>query len=99
MGYLKYATRFSSKTSLVHHNGHHLFEGLENPFNACRYRSLAVTTQEAEKHGLDVIAWTQEDEVMAVVHRVYKNVLGVQFHPESIFTEGGLTVLQNFLKM
>lgn len=87
------------KTSLVHHNGHKLFAGMDNPFEACRYHSLVVGKEDAESHGLEVIAWTEEGEVMAVSSKQHKNLLGVQFHPESIFTKGGEKIIANFLAM
>ena len=85
------------KTSLVHHNGHRLFAGMDNPFEACRYHSLVVGKEDAESHGLEVIAWTEEGEVMAIGNKRHKNLLGVQFHPESIFTQGGEKIIKNFL--
>ncbi len=87
------------KTSPIYHNDHKLFDGLENPFEACRYHSLVVGKEDAESHGLEVIAWTEENEVMAVASKQHHNLLGVQFHPESIFTKGGKRIIENFLKL
>ena len=87
------------KTSLIHHNGHRLFAGLSNPFEACRYHSLVVSREEAESHGLEVIAWTEEGEVMGIASKKHKNLYGLQFHPESIFTEQGGQIIENFLKL
>ncbi len=85
------------KTSLIHHEGDPLFEGLNNPFCATRYHSLVV-----EKHTLPeellVTAWTDEGDIMGLRHREYP-IVGVQFHPESILTDNGIRILGNFLKM
>jgi len=84
------------KTSSVYHNGHGLFNGIPSPFTATRYHSLIV--EEALPEALAVTAFTRDGEVMALQHREYP-VVGVQFHPESILTEHGKRILQNFLSM
>jgi anthranilate synthase component 2/para-aminobenzoate synthetase component 2 len=84
------------KTSSVYHNGHGLFNGVPSPFKATRYHSLIV--EEPLPEALAVTAFTRDGEVMAVQHRDYP-VVGVQFHPESILTEHGKRILQNFLAM
>ena len=84
------------KTSSVYHNGHGLFNGIPSPFTATRYHSLIV--EEALPAALAVTAFTRDGEVMALQHREYP-VVGVQFHPESILTEHGKRILQNFLSM
>ncbi len=84
------------KTSSVYHNGHGLFNGIPSPFTATRYHSLIV--EETMPEGLVVTAFTRDGEVMALQHREYP-VVGVQFHPESILTEHGKRILQNFLSM
>jgi len=84
------------KTSAVYHNGHGLFNGVPSPFTATRYHSLAV--EEALPDALQVTAFTRDGEVMGLQHREYP-VVGVQFHPESILTEHGKRILQNFLTM
>ena len=85
------------KTSLIHHNDQGIFKGLPNPFTATRYHSLAVdkATLPAE---LEITAWTDDGEIMGVQHRT-RPVYGVQFHPESIATEGGHQLLANFLDL
>lgn len=82
------------KTSAVYHNGKGLFNGVPSPFNATRYHSLIV--EEPLPETLQVTAFTREGEVMGVRHKEYP-VSGVQFHPESILTEHGKRILQNFL--
>lgn len=84
------------KTSSVYHNGHGLFNGVPSPFTATRYHSLIV--EEALPESLAVTAFTRDGEVMALQHKEYP-VVGVQFHPESILTEHGKRILQNFLSM
>ncbi|CUS03808.2 aminodeoxychorismate synthase, subunit II [Candidatus Promineifilum breve] len=84
------------KTSAVYHNGHGLFNGVPSPFTATRYHSLIV--EEPLPETLAVTAFTRDGEVMALQHRDYQ-VVGVQFHPESILTEHGRRILQNFLAM
>lgn len=85
------------KTSPIHHDGKELFAGLPNPFNATRYHSLVV-----ERAGLpdclEVTAWVENGEIMGMRHRDLP-VWGVQFHPESILTEGGMELLNNFLDL
>ncbi|MCX7585119.1 anthranilate synthase component II [Phenylobacterium sp. 58.2.17] len=85
------------KTSPIEHTGKGIFAGLPNPVTATRYHSLSVepSTMPAV---LEVIAWTEDGEVMGFQHRT-KPVHGVQFHPESIATEGGHAMLANFLKL
>ena len=85
------------KTSLIHHNDNGIFAGMPRPFTATRYHSLAV-----ERAGLPdvlaVTAWTDDGEIMGLSHTM-RPIHGVQFHPESIATEGGHAMLANFLKM
>ncbi len=88
------------KTSLVFHNGQHVFTGLSNPYTATRYHSLVID-KKTLPDCLEVTAWTQTDdgdmdEIMGVRHKEL-DVEGVQFHPESILTEHGHDLLKNFL--
>ena len=90
------------KTSLIHHKGEHVFKGLENPYTATRYHSLVID-KNSLPDCLEVTAWTETedgemDEIMGVRHKELA-VEGVQFHPESILTEHGHDLLQNFLNM
>ncbi|WP_042203349.1 aminodeoxychorismate/anthranilate synthase component II [Paenibacillus camerounensis] len=84
------------KTSPIHHNGTSVFEGMESPFTATRYHSLIVE-RESLPDCLEITAETAEGEIMALRHKEYP-IEGVQFHPESIITDHGHTMLRNFLK-
>jgi anthranilate synthase/aminodeoxychorismate synthase-like glutamine amidotransferase len=85
------------KTSLVSHDAEGIFEGLPNPFEAGRYHSLAAN-QASVPDVLAVTARTEEGEIMGVRHRDL-NVVGVQFHPESVLTPDGPALLGNFLRL
>ncbi len=84
------------KVSPVHHTGNELFTGIPTPFQATRYHSLIVN--EPLPSDFNITAFTSEGEVMAMKHRQYPTY-GVQFHPESILTEGGKQLLENFLNV
>ena len=90
-------TLMHGKTSLIHHNNKGIFKGLPNPFTATRYHSLAVK-RETLPADLEVTAWTDDGEIMGVQHKT-RPIHGVQFHPESIATEGGHQLLANFLEL
>ena len=85
------------KTSQIFHEGKGVFKDMPNPFTATRYHSLSVdrATLPAE---LEITAWTEDGEIMGFQHRD-RPVHGVQFHPESIATEGGHKLLENFLEL
>jgi anthranilate synthase component 2 len=83
------------KTSPIRHRGEGVFEGLADGFTATRYHSLAVEP-ESLPNTLQVTAWTEDGEIMGVRH-AFRPIQGVQFHPESIATEGGHRLLANFL--
>jgi anthranilate synthase/aminodeoxychorismate synthase-like glutamine amidotransferase len=85
------------KVSPIKHNGKDLFEGMPNPFPATRYHSLVIT-RESVPDCLEITAETDEGEIMGVKHKQFP-IWGVQFHPESILTENGRTILANFLKL
>ncbi len=82
------------KTSAVHHRGDGLFTGVPSPFRATRYHSLIV--EEPLPGCLEITARTAAGEIMALRHVDFP-VTGVQFHPESILTEHGRSILANFL--
>ncbi len=84
------------KTSLVHHKGKGIFQGLPSPFTATRYHSLIV--EEPLPPELEPTAFTPEGELMGLQHRTLP-IFGVQFHPESILTEHGHELLHNFLRI
>jgi para-aminobenzoate synthetase component 2 len=84
------------KTSPIQHDGRSLFEGLPNPFTATRYHSLIIK-RETLPEELEITAETAEGEIMGLRHKTYA-IEGVQFHPESIITEHGLTMLRNFIQ-
>ena len=83
------------KTSLVHHEGAGVLEGLPDPFTATRYHSLAIEPGTLPDE-LEVTARTDSGVIMAVRHRTLP-VEGVQFHPESVLTEGGHRMLATWL--
>ena len=85
------------KTSLIHHDGKGVFKGLQNPFEAIRYHSLAVFREDLPPE-LEVTAWTDNGLIMGLRHREYP-VEAVQFHPESIKTMSGHDLLRNWLEM
>ncbi|MDQ0115938.1 aminodeoxychorismate/anthranilate synthase component II [Paenibacillus harenae] len=84
------------KTSQIFHNSKSIFEGMPSPFTATRYHSLIVR-RETLPDCLEITAETDEGEIMGLRHKEYA-IEGVQFHPESIITEHGLTMLRNFLQ-
>lgn len=90
------------KTSLMHHTKTGVFSGLNNPFEATRYHSLVIE-KETLPDCLEVTAWTEtetgeRDEIMGVRHKDFL-LEGVQFHPESILSQHGHDMLQNFINM
>ena len=85
------------KTSLIYHDGKTIFSGLPNPFEAGRYHSLIVKP-ESVPPCLEISAQTATGEIMGLRHKDYV-VEGVQFHPESILTPTGLSLLSNFLSL
>ena len=87
------------KTSMIHHDGKTIYAGLDNPFQATRYHSLAIKP-ETMPDCLEITARTDQDEIMGVRHKESKIPLeGVQFHPESFLTIQGPTLLKNFLAL
>ncbi len=89
------------KTSFIHHSSSGVFTGLSNPFEATRYHSLVIE-QSSLPRCLEITAWTANDdgsldEIMGVRHKEL-SIEGVQFHPESILTQHGHDLLNNFLE-
>jgi anthranilate synthase component 2 len=94
-------TVMHGKTSMMHHNGRGVFSGLDQPFEATRYHSLVVD-KDSLPDCFEMTAWTQHDdgtvdEIMGLRHKTLA-VEGVQFHPESILSQCGHELLNNFLQ-
>jgi anthranilate synthase component 2 len=85
------------KLGTIHHNGHGVFAGLPSPFRATRYHSLVVE-RASLPDCLEVTAWLEDGTIMGLRHRE-KPIEGVQFHPESIASEHGHKLLENFLDL
>ena len=85
------------KTSEIYHHHVGVFAGLPSPFTATRYHSLVIEPKTIPPI-LEITAWTEDNTIMAVRHREYQHIQGVQFHPESILTNSGLQLLGNFLQ-
>ena len=90
-------TLMHGKTSPVRHTGEGVFKNLPDGFTAVRYHSLAVR-RDTLPPSLRITAWTEDGEIMGLTHAT-RPIHGVQFHPESIATEGGHRLLANFLAM
>lgn len=86
---------FHGKQSVIHHDGSSLFLGIDTPVKIARYHSLAVLKEDLPQE-LRVLAETEDGEIMAMRHRDYP-VVGLQFHPESIYTEHGKRMIENFV--
>ena len=84
------------KTSPIEHTGVGVFKNLPSPYTVIRYHSLAIA-RDSLPDCLEVTAWTADGEIMGVRHKSYP-IEGVQFHPESILSDHGHALLQNFLK-
>jgi anthranilate synthase component 2 len=85
------------KTSPIRHAGRGVFGGVPDGFTATRYHSLAVD-RGSLPDALEVTAWTEDGEIMGLSHRE-RPIHGVQFHPESIATDGGREILANFVRL
>jgi anthranilate synthase component 2 len=85
------------KTSVVHHDGQTVYEGVDNGFTATRYHSLALDPDSIPEDELEVTSKTSDGVIMGVRHKTYP-VEGIQFHPESILTTEGPKIVQNWLK-
>lgn len=86
------------KTSLIEHQGQGILKGISNPIEATRYHSLVVEEKNLPDC-LKIIAKSLDDkEIMGLKHRDYE-IYGLQFHPESILTKGGINIIKNFLSI
>lgn len=86
---------FHGKQSAITHDGTSIFSGIDSPIKVARYHSLAVQRDTLPKE-LKVLAETEDGEIMAMRHRKYP-VVGLQFHPESIYTQHGKRMIENFI--
>ncbi len=88
------------KTSPIIHNSMGVFEGIsQNPLKVCRYHSLGIVSESIPKGVLLETAWAEDGTIMGIESCEHPNVVGVQFHPESYFTDCGLQMLRNFLSL
>lgn len=95
-GTVSYARQlFHGKQSLIDHDGSSIFTGIDTPIKVARYHSLAVQSDDLPDC-LRVLASTADGEIMAMRHKDYP-VVGLQFHPESIYTEHGKRMVENFV--
>jgi len=85
------------KASLVYHEGRGVLQGVPSPFDAGRYHSLVIV-RDGFPTELEITAWTDDGLVMAAQHRELPR-FGVQFHPESILTPEGPSIVRNFLDL
>lgn len=83
------------KQSLIEHDGTGIFQGIPSPIHVARYHSLAVD-ENTLAEDFQVLVRTEDGEIMAMKHKTFP-VLGIQFHPESIFTDHGKKMIENFL--
>ena len=86
------------KTSKIFHNKKGLFKDIDDPFLATRYHSLIVES-ESLPSCFEITATLEDSTIMAISHKEYKNLHGVQFHPESVLTQFGHKLISNFLKL
>ena len=95
-GTVSYARQlFHGKQSLIDHDGSSIFTGIDTPIKVARYHSLSVQSDDLPDC-LRVLASTADGEIMAMRHKEYP-VIGLQFHPESIYTEHGKRMVENFV--
>ena len=87
---------YHGKQSLIYHKGNSIFTDIDSPIKVARYHSLSVL-KEGLPDCLEVLAETDDGEIMAMRHREY-SVVGMQFHPESIYTQHGKRMIENFLR-
>ena len=85
------------KLSEISHDGSGVFKGIGAPFRATRYHSLVIEKESLSKE-FHINAWTQNRTIMGIQHQKLP-LVGLQFHPESISTEKGMEMLENYLKI
>ncbi len=86
-------------SEIIHDTDELIFAGIDNPFTATRYHSLIVDRESLKETPLKIIARTGDNLVMAIKHKDFKTLIGIQFHPESILTKSGMKLLSNFLSL
>nr|QCI04239.1 Anthranilate synthase component II [Anotrichium furcellatum] len=86
------------KISMLQHNSSELFYNISNPFHVTRYHSLIID-HEHFPNELEITAWTSEGLIMACKHKKHRNLHGIQFHPESLWTDQGQMIIKNFLML
>ena len=86
------------KTSKIFHEETGLFKGISNPFIATRYHSLIVESSSLPSC-FNITAYLEDSTIMAINHKKYNHIHGVQFHPESVLTQFGHKLISNFLKL
>jgi len=84
------------KLSKILHNDNYIFQNIPNTFTATRYHSLVINKHNMSNE-LQIIAQTQDGIIMGCQHKQHQNLIGIQFHPESLWTEYGKTIIKNFL--
>ncbi len=84
------------KASMVRHDGKGLLENMPNPFSAIRYHSLVITRQSLPADYIETATSDDDNEIMAIRHKTLP-IEGVQFHPESILTQDGIRIIENFV--
>jgi len=97
-GTVSYAKElYHGKYSLISHDAKGIFEGIENPCKVARYHSLAIL-EETLSSEFVIQARSDDGEIMAICHKKYP-LIGLQFHPESVYTPQGMTMIKNFLRL
>nr|AYR06549.1 anthranilate synthase component 2 [Rhodogorgon sp.] len=86
------------KVSEIYHNNSDIFSQVPNPFLATRYHSLVID-QHQFPNDLNITAYTKDGAIMGCQHKIYTQVRGIQFHPESLWTNSGKLILRNFLSL
>lgn len=87
---------FHGKISEIYHDEKDIFKGIPNPFRATRYHSLVISNTNIPKD-IEITARTSNGVIMACKHKKNTLVRGIQFHPESLWTNHGKTIIKNFL--
>ena len=86
------------KTSIIQHNNKSiLFKNIPNKFTATRYHSLCVD-RKFKNNNINITSWSNDGEIMSIEHNAYP-IYGIQFHPESILTEYGNNIINNFINL